>query len=249
MTRTKPRPRQTFQAELTDRIGQEICAGRMMPGQVVPSEPILCERFGVSRIVVREAVKALAAKGMLEVRRKTGTVVQPRERWHLFDPDVIGWYAASASIDRHFVSELLELRRAVEPAVAHLAARRATEEDRRAIRLAFEEMARAAPGLHGYVPADLAFHAAVLTASHNRFFWQMQSALAVLLRTSFTISVRVPRGPVKSLSLHEDLCRGIEVGDPPSAERAALALIERAESDLAAVVAEAPSDLPLATAE
>jgi DNA-binding FadR family transcriptional regulator len=235
------KPRRTFQEQLLARLGQEICAGSYSPGQVLPSETALGERFGVSRIVVREAVKSLVAKGILDVRRKTGTVVQPRERWNLFDPDVIGWYARSATIDEKFVADLMELRRVVEPAVARLAAMRATAADRQAIRGAFNEMVKAAPGPDEYVPADLAFHGAVLTACHNQFLWQMHSALDVMLRTSFTISSRVPQGPIKSLSLHEDLCVGIEFGDPRAAEQAVLALIERSESDLAQVIASLPA--------
>jgi DNA-binding FadR family transcriptional regulator len=249
MTLSKPRPRQTFQQELATRIGRDICAGRIAPGQTLPPESALCEQFGVSRIVVREAVKSLAAKGLLEVRRKTGTAVLPRERWHLFDPDVISWYASAATVDERYVGDLMELRRVVEPAVARLAANRATPADRTAIRTAFNAMIKAAPGAKEYVPADLAFHAAILTACHNQFLQQMQSALAVILETSFRISSRVPQGPVKSLSLHEDLCVGIEKGDPVAAERATLALIERAESDLAAVVAQTPAGVPYATAE
>lgn len=233
-------PRRTFQEEIFDELGQEICSGRFNPGDTLPAEPILCERFRVSRIVVREAIKSLAAKGVLEVRRKTGTVILPRDRWHLFDPDVIGWYARCATIDQRFVADLMELRRVIEPAAARLAASRATEADRAAIRDAFNRMVKAAGVNEAYVPADLSFHNAVLTACHNQFLWQMHSALSVILQQSFIISARVPQGPRKSLSLHEDLCAGIEIGDPDAAERAVLKLIERAESDLANAVALLP---------
>ena len=234
-------PRRTFQEQLFERLGQDICAGRYRPGDVLPPEMALCDQFRVSRIVVREAVKSLAAKGILDVRRKTGTVVQPRERWNLFDPDVIGWYARAASIDERFIADLMELRRVIEPAVARLAAMRAGPDDLQAIRAAFDRMAKAATGDGDYVPADLAFHNAILTASHNQFLWQMHNALSVMLRTSFTVSSRVPDGPRKSLSLHEDLCTGIEAKDPDAAERAVLALIQRAENDLAYAIAALPA--------
>jgi DNA-binding FadR family transcriptional regulator len=233
-------PRRTFQQQMVNALGLDICSGRYSPGQVIPSEIVLCEQFRVSRIVVREAVKSLVAKGILDVRRKTGTVVQPRDQWHLFDPDVIGWFAESATIDERFVADLMELRRVIEPAAARLAAMRADETDRQAIRVAFENMAKAASGKGDYVPADLAFHTAILTACHNQFLRQMHSALSVMLRTSFTISALVPEGPYKSLPLHEDLCVGIEVNNPDAAERAVMALIERAESDLANAIAGLP---------
>lgn len=233
-------PRRTFQEQLFAELGQDICSGRYSPGEVLPSEAALCERFQVSRIVVREAVKSLAAKGILDVRRKTGTVVQPRARWNLFDPDVIGWYVSSDSIDERFIADLMELRCLIEPPAARMAAIRANDADRKSIRAAFDAMAKAVAGEGDYVPADLAFHAAILAACHNQFLWQMHSALSVILRTSFTVSSRVPQGPSKSLSLHRDLCVGIENRDPAAAEQAVLALIARAELDLANVLTIRP---------
>ncbi len=235
-------PRRTFQEEIFDQLGQDICSGRFDSGDVLPPEPVLCERFRVSRIVVREAVKSLAAKGILEVRRKTGTVVLPRDQWHLFDPDVIGWYSRSATIDERFVADLMELRRVIEPAAARLAAAKASQADREAIREAYNRMVKSAGVKKDYVPADLAFHNAILTACHNQFLWQMHSALSVILRTSFVISSRVPQGPRKSLSLHEDLCAGIESGNPDAAEQAVLKLIKRAEDDLANAIAALPDE-------
>ena len=81
-------PRTTFQRQVLDRLGLDICTGRYKPGQILPSESELCERFSFSRIVIREAVKSLAAKGMLEVRRKVGTLVLDPSEWNLFDPDI-----------------------------------------------------------------------------------------------------------------------------------------------------------------
>ncbi|MDR3437388.1 FadR/GntR family transcriptional regulator [Telmatospirillum sp.] len=233
-------PRRTFHEEILNQLGQDICSGRYNPGDVVPSEPVLCDQYRVSRIVVREVIKSLAAKGLLEVRRKTGTVVLPRDHWQLFDPDVVGWHASSATIDKHFVADLMELRRVIEPAAARLAAQKASDEDRQTIRTAFSRMVDSAGVNERYVPADLAFHNAILTACHNQFLWQMHSALSVILRTSFVISSRVPQGPRKSLSLHEDLCAGIENGNADAAEQAVLKLIARAESDLANAVAALP---------
>jgi DNA-binding FadR family transcriptional regulator len=231
-------PRRTFHEEILDRLGQQICAGRYKPGDVLPAEPILGEQFQVSRIVVREAVKSLVAKGILEVRRKTGTIVLPREQWHLFDPDVIGWYARGRAFDQRFIADLMELRRIIEPAAARLAAERASEDDRKAVRVAFARMAASTGAPENYVPADLAFHNAILTASHNQFLWQMSSALSIILRTSFLIAVRVPGGPQGSLAMHEDLCLGIERGEPDAAEAAVRKLIERAEHDMTAAIRE-----------
>jgi DNA-binding FadR family transcriptional regulator len=125
----------------------------------------------------------------------------------------------------------MELRLIIEPNAAKLAARRATDEDRVAVRRAFKAMERAVAGHGEYVPADLAFHGAILTACHNQFVQQMQNALSAILRTSFELSSEIAGGPARSLPMHEALCVAIEKGDEAAAEAAVLTLIERAEKD------------------
>ncbi|MFT3963273.1 FadR/GntR family transcriptional regulator [Propionivibrio sp.] len=229
---TTTSPRATFQQQVLDRLGLDICAGRYAPGQTLPRENELCERFALSRIVIREAVKSLAAKGMLEVRRKVGTLVLAPSSWNLFDPDIIAWRTQAAGDDLEMSRDLLDLRRIVEPAAARLAAARAGDADLAAVRGAFERMRRAVAGDGDYVAADLAFHSAIFTASGNQFVSQILVALTGLLRQGFAIVSRKPGGPLASLPLHEDLCRAVEARDPAAAERAALALIDRAALDL-----------------
>lgn len=226
-------PRLTLQEQILDRLGLDICNGRYETGQVLPSEPYLGETFGVSRIVIREVIKSLAAKGMLEVRRKIGTTVLEQEHWNLFDPSIIAWRAQSTSLNRMLSRDLMELRRIVEPAAARLAAERASEAERQALRAAYIEMERAVSGQGDYVKADLAFHAVLLATCGNQFVRQMRQAFSAILRTSFEIVSHKPGGPAFSLPMHDDLCRAVESGDPVAAERAALALIEQADNDLA----------------
>ena len=114
-------PRTTFQRQVLDRLGLDICTGRYRPGQILPSENELCERFAFSRIVIREAVKSLAAKGMLDVRRKVGTLVLGPSEWNLFDPDIILWRTQTSGADREMSRDLMELRGIVEPAAARMA--------------------------------------------------------------------------------------------------------------------------------
>ena len=120
-----PKARATFQEQVLQQLGQDICAGRYRPGQILPPEPELCERFGYSRIVIREAIKSLAAKGMLTVQRRIGTVVQEVDGWNLFDPYVIAWRSVLLETDPVMARDLAELRRIVEPGAARLAATRA----------------------------------------------------------------------------------------------------------------------------
>jgi GntR family transcriptional regulator, galactonate operon transcriptional repressor len=230
-----PRPANVHR-QVLDALGREICAAGVT---ALPTEAALCARFGASRTIVREAVKSLAAKGLLEVRPKTGTTIRPRRHWSLLDPDVVAWQAAG-TLDARFVADLLELRRIIEPSAARLAAERATAKDLDTIRNALAQMAEATAGRGEYIPADLAFHAAVLDACHNQFLQQMQSALAVILRTSFTLSTRLPGSAAASMPMHEAIADAIAQGDPATAEHATLALIARAEKHLRVAVAGQP---------
>ena len=225
-------PRNTFQQQVLDCIGQDICSGRYPAGQTLPSELDLCARFAFSRIVIREAVKSLAAKGMLEVRRKLGTLVLDRSHWNLFDPEIIAWRAQITGIDQEMSRDLLELRRIVEPAAARFAALRAGDQDREAIAAAFEGMKQAVAGHGDYVTADLAFHAAILSACGNQFLRQMQNAVSAILRTGFEVISLKTGGPAFTLPMHQQLCLAIERGDADAAEQAALNLIDQAEKDL-----------------
>jgi GntR family galactonate operon transcriptional repressor len=229
-------PRTTFHEQVVEQLGRDICSGRYPPGAVLPSEPELGGRFGFSRIVIREAIKSLVAKGMLEVSRRVGTLVLEHERWNLFDPQVIRWRAATVDFDATMARDLMELRRIVEPAAVRLAASRASSEERRALRAAYMAMARAIAGKGDYVEADLAFHTTILSACGNQYVRQMTEAMAAMLEASFEIVSQKPGGPAQSLPLHEAVCVAIERGDAAGAERAAIRLIESAEQDLKALL-------------
>jgi DNA-binding FadR family transcriptional regulator len=231
MTSKTTATRTTFQEQVLDQLGRDICAGRYKPGEALPPEGDLCERFAFSRIVIREAVKSLAAKGMLDVRRKVGTVVMDPAHWNLFDPDIMAWRTESAATDQAMQRDLLELRRIVEPAAAALAARRASGEDRKALRLAYRAMEQAVNGHGDYVSADLDFHATILKACGNQFVRQMQEAMNILLKAHFEISAEKPGGPAFTLPMHEAVCRAIEDGDEAAARQASLRLLEQAEAD------------------
>lgn len=229
-------PRATFQEQVLDTLGREICSGQIRPGQLLPPEPDLCERFGFSRIVIREAIKSLAAKGLLEVTRRVGTLVLEPTRWNLFDPDIIFWRGESAVFDPTLSRDLMEVRRIIEPAAVRMAALRASDDERRNLRSAYMAMERAVAGKGDYVKADLTFHAIILNACGNQFLRQMQDAMSALLRVSFDVITTKPGGPAHSLPMHEAVCVAIEQGDAEAAERAALFLIDNAEEDLRELV-------------
>lgn len=199
----------TLHRRTLHQLGEEICSGVYRPGDVLPSEHVLGERLGVSRIIVREPMY-----------------------WSLFDADVIAWRARTATHDEALAKELMELRRIVEPAACRFAAARISADERQRLRAAFDAMKQAVGGEGDYVAADLVFHTTILKACRNQFVQQMQNAMAAILRTSFEIVSETPGGPERSLPLHEALCRAIEDGNADAAERSVLSIIAQAESDL-----------------
>ena len=218
-----------------DHIGEAIVAGRYTAGMSMPPEPVLCEELGVSRTVVREAVKSLIAKGLVTTGPKVGTRVLTEEHWNWFDPDVIAW-KAKAGITPEFLRDLLELRRLVEPAAVRMAAERASAEEIAGIEDAYAGMKRAVEGGGDYVTYDLRFHQGLLRAAHNRMLVQMSKALSALLRTSFEISPVRKDGPKRSLPLHRAVLDAVIARNPAKAEKAILVLIDGAHEDIELVL-------------
>lgn len=219
-----------------DRLGEAVVAGRYAPGSSIPPEPMLCEELGVSRTVVREAIKSLVAKGLVVTGPKVGTRVLPEEHWNWFDPDVVVWHS-KIGLTREFLRDLQELRRVVEPAAVRLAAERATAQDIAEIETAYGGMKAAIEQGGDYVTSDLRFHQGLLRACHNRMLVQMSKALGALLRTSFEISTSRPDGPASSLPLHRAVLDAVIARSPQRAEKAILVLIDGARDDIEQVLA------------
>jgi DNA-binding FadR family transcriptional regulator len=219
-----------------DLIGGQIVAGTYPPGSSIPPEAALCLELGVSRTVIREAVKSLVAKGLLVTGPKVGTRVLASEQWNWFDPDVVAWQS-KAGLTREFLRDLQELRRVVEPAGVRLAAERATAHDIAEIEAAYAGMKDAIENGGDYVTHDLRFHQGLLRACHNRMVVQMSKALGALLRTSFEISTTRPEGPTLSLPLHRAVLDAVIARAPQKAEKAILVLIDNAREDIEQVLA------------
>ncbi|MBI5716381.1 MAG: FadR family transcriptional regulator [Burkholderiales bacterium] len=253
-------PPQTFHGHIRDRLGEAIVAGVHSEGSSLPPEPALCQALGVSRTVVREAVKSLAAKGLVSIGPKVGTRVRPAEQWNWFDPDVVAWQSR-VGLTREFLQDVQELRRVVEPAAVRLAAERATPADIAELEAAYAGMRAAVHGQSGdYVTSDLRFHQTLLRAAHNRMMVQMSKALGALLRSSFEVSTAQPGRAAGSLPQHRAILDAVIARQPARAERASLALIDSAREDIEAalksrgrrppvpVVAPAASALPVRAA-
>ncbi|MDZ7856526.1 FadR/GntR family transcriptional regulator [Sphaerotilus sp.] len=227
---------QNVLGQTLDQLGEAIVCGRHAPGSTIPPEPVLGEQLGVSRTVVREAIKSLVAKGLVVTGPKVGTRVLPADQWNWFDQSVVRWHTR-VGLSHEFLRDLQELRRVVEPAAVRLAATRATADDLAEIETAYAGMKHAIEHGGDYVTHDLRFHQGLLRACHNRMLVQMSKALGALLRTSFELSTAKPHGPAQSLPLHRAVLDAVLAHDADGAERAALVLIDGAYEDIQAVLA------------
>ncbi|GGL23070.1 GntR family transcriptional regulator [Streptomyces anthocyanicus] len=223
----------TMQQRVVDELGRRIVGGAWEPGVPLPVEDALAAEIGVSRGVLREAVKALAAKGMLHVRPRTGTRVLSPEHWNHLDRDVLRWKQAGDATA--LLRDTSELRRIVEPEAARLAAERAGSEDVRVLydALTAMEAAAARPGRRGYVEADIAFHRALLDAGGNRLLGSLGRAVEIALEHSFLVSTRTAGAVEASLPAHRAVVQAVEARDPAAAAAAVLAIVEAAEDEIA----------------
>lgn len=212
-------------------IGQAIVSGTY-DTKPFPTEAELSATYGASRTVTREAVKMLTAKGLLTSRPRKGTLVEPMERWNLLDPAVTGWMMERPYSDKIF-RDFTQMRTAVEPTAASLAAKRQDRAQIRMIREALDRMRTSSEQHESELEADIDFHVAILRASGNAFFWQMRELIRVALNMSITLTNRI-KGHAADVDAHEGVLLAIEAGKPDEAEAAmavilneALELIER----------------------
>lgn len=213
-------------------LGRRILGGTYRPGDVLPREEELCTAFGVSRTSLREAVKVLSAKGLVEARRRLGVRVRPREDWSLLDPAVLSWHPDIQG-DAELMSGLIEARRIIEPAAAELAARRATDSDLAAIGTALEAMRTSVPDqFEAYCRADLAFHRAVNAASHNVVLRGMAGLMEAALTASFNVTNSFMERQARALALHARVLDAIRTRDTAGARGAMGRLLDLAAEDL-----------------
>ena len=167
-------------------VGLAIVSGKHRPGHVLEGEVEASLRLKISRTAYREAVRILAAKGLVHSRPRVGTRVSAVEDWHLLDPDVLSW-AFSAEPEPEVLHGLFEVRSIVEPAAAALAATRRKEKHLESMRTALEAMARNTLAVEAGRIADQQFHAALLTATNNPFIVSLTKGVtaAVTALTEF----------------------------------------------------------------
>jgi DNA-binding FadR family transcriptional regulator len=220
------RPR-GIHGQTVETLASRILSNEYPEGTILDL-PTLRAELDVSLTALREALKVLTAKGMIDARQKRGTFVQPRTSWNMLDADVMRWHTTS-SADPALFDQLTEVRAVVEPAAARMAAERATDEDIAALTEALEAMSEASD-VDAAVAADITFHRRLLLATHNDFLAQIAQIIAIGLeeRDKFVHHAN-PSDPVPS---HRPVLEAVTAHDPNAAERAMRALVDQSMQDL-----------------
>ncbi|MEO5640690.1 MAG: FadR/GntR family transcriptional regulator [Sphingomicrobium sp.] len=211
-------------------LGVNIATGHRMPGEYLPTEVELATEFGVSRSVIREALRTLSAKGLIESRPKAGTRVRNRGAWHLLDPDLLGWMFEGAP-QIAFVRSLFELRLIIEPAAAELAATKRTAAQTVAMGEALDAMTLNGLATAEGQAADQEFHRLLLEATDNELLVTLAGGITAAVRWTTIFKYRTNRHPRDPITQHRILWEAIVRSDPAAAREAAVTLIRQAQID------------------
>lgn len=212
------------------KLGISILSGEYKPGDLLDSEIAASEQFAVSRTAYREAVRILAAKGLVDARPKVGTRINPRSKWHLLDPDVLEWTFESEP-DMALLNSLFELRNVVESAAAGLAATRRSAAHLKTMRAALDGMAEYTLATPEGRQADLDFHTTLLNATDNPFIISLTSGVSAAISTTTIFKQRkrpLRRDPMPD---HLRVFTAIAEKDALKAQKAMSELIELARAD------------------
>lgn len=226
----KPIVVRNLHGHVIQALGQRIVGGEYRPGDTLPREETLADSLDVSRTALREAMKVLSAKGLLESRPKIGTRVRESRYWHQLDADVLAWRCASMPT-ADFVQKLVEMREMIEPAAAAVAARCRSEEQLDRLDAAYRAM-EAARSRADWAEADLAFHEAILHATGNELIVSLFTVIETALGTYFVLSARNARNFKYSLPQHGKVLEAIRRRQPEAARRALHALVADSHANM-----------------
>jgi len=221
---------------LVEELGLRILRGTYPPNEPIPTEPELMDELDVSRTVLREAVKVLAAKGLIESRPKIGTRVRPRPQWNLLDPTVLGLYCQVVDYSQ-FARNFQQLRIVIEPEAAALAAEHHTVRQLKAIDAAYGAMS-AATDIASWTAADLRFHEAILDATGNPFMRPLGALISAALETLLFHSAKSSANPFDSLEIHGRVLEAIRARATDKARRIMTALLSLTGLSIAKTVKE-----------
>ncbi len=220
--------KRTLTDYVLDKLGRDILSGVLAEGTIIEVDKLESE-LGVSRTVVREAIKVLSSKGLVAARPKYGTYVRKRSVWKLLDADVMSWRDHGRP-DPELLRDLQEMRFVVEPAAARLAAQRRTDEQVAEIERALATLGGRNVDVVEHVAADLAFHRTILAATGNELLGRLEVVLQFALGIRDRLAYSAPHTD-EYLTLHAAVAAAIRDRDPDAAERSMHQLLSTAVSD------------------
>jgi len=214
-------------------LGRRIVLGEYPVGSIVPREEDLVAELLVGRGVIREAIRVLASKGLLESRSKRGTQVLPADHWHMLDPEVLSW-RSTAEIDLQLLRNIADLRAMIEPAACAHAAVRAADAEVSLISSLAREMKLVEGDATTFIEVDMQFHRALFAAAHNDLLMQIGAAIEVGLRLSREVTVSMGHG--SRAEEHMEIAAAIAARSPAQAQKAMSRLLAASQSDIAEVL-------------
>lgn len=219
-------------SRLATELARHIAGGIWKPHETLPIEQELAHRFGAGRNAVREAVKILAAKGLLRTERRTGTTVRQESSWNLLDAELLEWILPASTDREALLDELSELRIIIEPTAASLAATHASALETMRLFEAYDEMETGCD--QAVINACVKFHELLFEASHNRFLNGLAPAFSLLVRSNFEILTRSENPVTRNLKEHRQIADALSQRDPDATRRAVRKLLEKEAADLSA---------------
>lgn len=215
--------KRNLHGHVVHELGLRVIRGDYPPGGNMPNQDILATEMEVTPTSIREAIKVLVAKGLVESRAKVGTRVRPQEFWNSLDPDVLEW-RCNAMPTGDFVRNLMEMREIIEPAAAGLAAINRSKAQLAEIDRAYRAMEQS-KDVDAYAIADLHFHQAVLRATNNALLVPLSHVIATALETYFLMAARKSKKFNYSLPQHLAVVKAIQARNADTARQAMLSIL------------------------
>ena len=237
MTQALPidEPKERVHVVVAKQIAVKILSGEIEEREKLPSEPDLCNQFGLSRTALRESMKLLSGKGLICSKPKIGTKVQTREKWHFLDAQLLEWIQETHKMDL-FLNQFLGLRKAIEPEACALAALNATAEQRMELSVIFQQMVAAAKDsdMNRWIESDLKFHCLLFRSTRNFFYIPFGNVLPTIFRTFIDSSAQGGRFCIEE---HGEIYNAIMAGNPTKARLASKTLLNDENQRLSLVSA------------
>jgi DNA-binding FadR family transcriptional regulator len=230
---------------IVDDYLRQIVSGDVKEGQLLPTETALIEHYGVSRTAVREAIQTLATKGFVQIRQGSGSTVSPRTRWNVLDPD----YLEITGFGRAVFGQLLEARDIIEPAIAGLAAQRATPEQVERLRALVADLAAVGskdPAAHADL--DISFHHLLAESSTNPVLISLHSSISHLSHAQRHVMVNREGAVERSIFWHQHIVDAVASHDAVAAQDAMRMHLRQVHTDLDALESSEPATEEIAFA-